>query len=79
MSDGAVQDLDTSLEGMSPSTKLVVKVLEAEGELTAERIIECTRLPRSTAQYAIDRLNEEGLVEPSVDTGSESIVYRLTT
>lgn len=77
MGDEAVQYLDESLEGMSPSAKLVVKVLEAEGELTMERIIECTRLPRSTAQYAIDRLIEEGLVEPLVESGSESILYHL--
>ena len=51
----AVQDLP-------PSAKLVAKVLEYNDTLTQSQIAEESLLPDRTVRYALNRLDEEGIV-----------------
>lgn len=50
------------LREQPPSAKLVAKVLETEPELTQDTIVEETLLPRRTVSYALNRLEDAGLV-----------------
>ncbi|TFG28777.1 winged helix-turn-helix transcriptional regulator [Candidatus Thorarchaeota archaeon] len=47
---------------LPPSAKLVLKVLEYQGQLSQKEIIEETKLPPRTVRYAISLLMSEGLV-----------------
>ncbi|MFQ5833089.1 MAG: hypothetical protein ACE5H4_10330 [Candidatus Thorarchaeota archaeon] len=47
---------------LPPSAKLVLKVLEYQGQLTQKEIIEETLLPARTVRYALSILISEGLV-----------------
>ncbi len=48
---------------LPPSAKLVVKVLEYNETLTQSQLAEETLLPARTVRYALNRLEDEGVVE----------------
>ena len=51
------------MTSISPSAKLVYKVLAYEGELSQKEIINESQLPSRTVRYALDVLLRSGLVE----------------
>jgi len=51
------------LQELPPSAKLVAKVLETDGSLPQGELTEETLLPERTVRYALNRLEEQGLVE----------------
>ena len=51
---------------LSPSAKLVYKVLELESPLTPAEIAERSRLPKRTVRHALSVLGEASLVEERV-------------
>ncbi|SNR40308.1 MarR family transcriptional regulator [Halorubrum vacuolatum] len=51
------------LRELPPSAKLVAKVLEGEAPLSQGGLAEESLLPDRTVRYALNRLEEEGLVE----------------
>jgi predicted transcriptional regulator len=60
---------DTDGENLSelpPSAKLVYKVLEYNGPLTQKGIVEESMLSARTVRYALERLDEIGIVEEDV-------------
>ncbi|MWV39228.1 MarR family transcriptional regulator [Natrialba sp. INN-245] len=56
----------TAISELSPSAKLVYKVLEYEGEMTQEQIVSESRLCSRTVRYALGKLEESGLVASRV-------------
>jgi DNA-binding MarR family transcriptional regulator len=48
---------------LPPSAKLVAKVLEYEDTLTQSQLAEETLLPARTVRYALNRLEEENVVD----------------
>jgi len=71
--DAADPDLETTpgfgndefrdrLRDLPPSAKLVAKVLEIDAPLAQGEIAEATLLPDRTVRYALNRLQDEGLV-----------------
>lgn len=67
------------LEDLPPSAKLVFKVLEYEGELRREELLEETLLPEVTLREAIRRLEEAGVVEDRYAHGdARKRVYSLS-
>ncbi|QSG03226.1 MarR family transcriptional regulator [Natranaeroarchaeum sulfidigenes] len=48
---------------LPPSAKLVAKVLEYNGTLTQSQLAEETLLPARTVRYALNRLEERGVVD----------------
>lgn len=70
---------ENSLEGLPPSAKLVLKVLEYEGPMSQKKISETSRLSPRTTRKAVKELKESGLVEssPSLKDGRKKI-YRLS-
>ncbi|WP_302080932.1 MarR family transcriptional regulator [Salinibaculum rarum] len=48
---------------LPPSAKLVAKVLETESPLSQGQLAEESRLPDRTVRYALNRLEDESLVE----------------
>jgi DNA-binding MarR family transcriptional regulator len=52
-----------AVEELPPSAKLVVKVLEYNGTLTQSQLAEESLLPPRTVRYALNRLEEVGVVE----------------
>ncbi|MGB8216700.1 MAG: helix-turn-helix domain-containing protein [Candidatus Methanoperedens sp.] len=60
----AVQDLYTRrLTQLSPSVKLVFKVLEYRGLMTQKELVAESYLPPRTVRYALTRLKKEGILE----------------
>ncbi|MHB9288605.1 ArsR family transcriptional regulator [Halobacteriales archaeon Cl-PHB] len=60
---------DSEGEGIAdlpPSAKLVYKVLEYDGPLTQKGIVEESMLSARTVRYALERLDEVGVVEEDV-------------
>ena len=51
------------LRELPPSAKLVAKVLETESPLSQGRLAEESLLPDRTVRYALNRLEEQDLVE----------------
>lgn len=51
---------------LPPSAKLVFKVLEYDGPLTQKGIVEESMLSARTVRYALERLDEVGVVEEDV-------------
>jgi DNA-binding GntR family transcriptional regulator len=51
------------LRELPPSAKLVAKVLEADELLSQSELAEETLLPDRTVRYALNRLEESGLLE----------------
>lgn len=54
------------LTDLPPSAKLVYKVLEYDGPLTQKQIVEESMLSPRTVRYAIERLDDIGVVSESV-------------
>ena len=52
-----------ALRELPPSAKLVAKVLEYNDTLTQSQLAEESLLPARTVRYALNRLEEEGIVE----------------
>ncbi|WP_135827820.1 helix-turn-helix transcriptional regulator [Halorussus halobius] len=57
-----LQDIDD----LPPSAKLVFKVLEYKGALTQKQIVEESMLSARTVRYALERLEELGVVEEDI-------------
>jgi predicted transcriptional regulator len=60
---------ETDGEGVAdlpPSAKLVYKVLEYNGPLTQKGIVEESMLSARTVRYALERLDEVGVIEEDV-------------
>lgn len=59
-----VQDVYTSkIEHLSPSVKLVFKVLEYKGLMTQKELVAESYLPPRTVRYALNKLKKEGILE----------------
>ncbi len=54
------------IEDLPPSAKLVYKVLEYKGPLTQKGIVEESMLSARTVRYALERLDEVGVIEEDV-------------
>lgn len=48
---------------LPPSAKLVAKVLENNGAMTQQQIADESLLPARTVRYALNRLDEENVVD----------------
>jgi transcription initiation factor IIE alpha subunit len=60
----AVQELySKKLEKLSPSIKLVFKVLEFKGLMTQKELVSESYLPPRTVRYALSRLKKENMIE----------------
>jgi predicted transcriptional regulator len=62
----ATQSEREDLDDLPPSAKLVFKVLEYKGALTQKQIVEESMLSARTVRYALERLEELGVVEEDV-------------
>ena len=51
------------IEHLSPSVKLVFKVLEYRGLMTQKELVAESYLPPRTVRYALCRLKKEGILE----------------
>lgn len=51
------------LRELPPSAKLVAKVLETDAPLSQGQLVEESLLPDRTVRYALNRLDEAGLVD----------------
>jgi predicted transcriptional regulator len=73
---------ETDGEGISdlpPSAKLVYKVLEYDGPLTQKGIVEESMLSARTVRYALERLDEVGVIEEDVYfADARQNLYELT-
>ena len=78
-SDGpGIEEHRNALAELPPSAKLVAKVLELRGELDHVGIVEESLLPRRTVRYAVNRLEERGVVTSRVDlTDARKRIYSL--
>jgi predicted transcriptional regulator len=54
------------LDDLPPSAKLVFKVLEYNGSLTQKGIVEESMLSARTVRYALERLEDIGVVDEDV-------------
>ena len=54
------------LDDLPPSAKLVFKVLEYDGPLTQKGIVEESMLSARTVRYALERLENIGIVEEDI-------------
>ena len=57
---------EESVRDLPPSGKLVLKVLEYNGGLTQKQIVEKSRLSQRTVRDALDRLQEQEIVEKNI-------------
>ncbi|MFB6108028.1 MAG: MarR family transcriptional regulator [Haloplanus sp.] len=57
---------DERLDDLPPSAKLVFKVLEYNGSLTQKGIVEESMLSARTVRYALERLEDLGVVDEDV-------------
>ena len=57
---------EESLDDLPPSAKLVFKVLEYNGPLTQKGIVEESMLSARTVRYALERLENIGIVDEDV-------------
>jgi len=64
---------------LPPSAKLVAKVLEYNERLTQSQLAEETLLPPRTVRYALNRLEEAGVVDSRFSfTDARKRVYALS-
>lgn len=56
-------ELETQLEGLPPSAKLVYKILEYEGPLTQQELRSETLLGQRTVYNALQELKENGFID----------------
>lgn len=66
--DGSAKDVTKQerrdrLRDLPPSAKLVAKVLESDAPLSQGQLAEESLLPDRTVRYALNRLEEEDLIE----------------
>lgn len=59
------------------SAKFVFKTLEYNGLLTQKEIAEESGLPNRTVRYALNVLNEEGLIEKRIHKDARQTLYGL--
>lgn len=57
------KEFDERLKELPPSAKLVAKVLETDAPLSQSGLAEETLLPDRTVRYALNRLDDVGLIE----------------
>ncbi|RQG92092.1 MarR family transcriptional regulator [Natrarchaeobius chitinivorans] len=66
------------IEDLPPSAKLVFKVLEYDGPLTQKQIVEESMLSARTVRYALERLEEIGMVDEDIYfADARQSLYRL--
>ena len=66
------------LADLPPSAKLVFKVLEYDGPLTQKQIVEESMLSARTVRYALERLEEIGIVDEDIYfADARQSLYRL--
>jgi predicted transcriptional regulator len=79
-----LEEIMTESEGegisdLPPSAKLVYKVLEYDGPLTQKGIVEESMLSARTVRYALERLDEVGVIEEDVYfADARQNLYELT-
>lgn len=61
--DLSEEEYRTRLVEQPPSAKLVAKVLETDSPLSQGQLAEESLLPDRTVRYALNRLQEEGIVD----------------
>ena len=67
-----------AVRDLPPSAKLVAKALEYNGQLTQNQLAEETLLPGRTVRYALNRLEEVGVVDGRFSfTDARKRVYSL--
>ncbi len=59
------------------SAKFVFKILEYNGLFTQKEIAEESGLPNRTVRYALNILNEEGLIEKRIHRDARQALYGL--
>jgi len=59
-------DIDSAVESLPPSAKLVYKTLEYEGPMTQSQLAEESLLPQRTVRHALGKLEDADVVEESV-------------
>ncbi|PSQ07857.1 ArsR family transcriptional regulator [Halobacteriales archaeon QS_6_71_20] len=70
---------EESLDDLPPSAKLVFKVLEYDGPLTQKGIVEESMLSARTVRYALERLENIGVVDEDVYfADARQNLYQLT-
>ncbi|THE62929.1 MarR family transcriptional regulator [Salinadaptatus halalkaliphilus] len=67
-SESISQDADTpgtwdDVRDLPPSAKLVAKVLEYNDTMTQQQLADETMLPSRTVRYALNRLDEENVID----------------
>jgi len=68
-----------TLDDLPPSAKLVFKVLEYNGSLTQKGIVEESMLSARTVRYALERLENIGVVDEDVYfADARQNLYQLT-
>ena len=74
-----MSDSGEELDELPPSAKLVFKVLEYDGPLTQKRIVEETMLSARTVRYALERLEDRGVVDEDIYfADARQSLYQLT-
>jgi len=73
------QEYRDRLRELPPSAKLVAKILEIDGPLSQGQLAEESLLPDRTVRYALNRLEETGLVRSRYSVqDARKQVYSLT-
>ena len=68
-----------AVRDLPPSAKLVAKVLEYKGTLTQSQLADETLLPPRTVRYALNRLEEVGVVDSRFSfADARKRIYTLT-
>lgn len=63
VAEQSVEEFRERLRELPPSAKLVAKVLEIDAPLSQGQLAEESLLPDRTVRYALNRLEDEGLVD----------------
>lgn len=61
-STSQLETTQATLQAFPPSAKLVLKILEYEGELTQQQLAAETLLSQRTVRDALNRLEDQGVV-----------------
>lgn len=74
----SIEEHQERLDGHPPSAKYVAKIIELEGSATQATIINKSLLPRRTVGFALERLEDAGVVQsrPSF-TDARKTIYEL--
>jgi predicted transcriptional regulator len=71
---------EEAISDLPPSAKLVFKVLEYKGPLTQKGIVEESMLSARTVRYALERLEDVGVVDEDVYfADARQNLYELNT